>query len=149
VERTIRKVPWVTGDPPKVQEHFNAALYDALNRRFFERYELTTAGTGTLTEIWSETLPTNAVWHVEYVVIGRGTSAAARAVYRAEACVYREAGGSATFEGAVSTSLSRESVAGFNHDLSVSSNDVVLKVRDDGVITVDWQAYVYVLELRA
>jgi len=121
--------------------------YDFANQRYSKTFTLTTAATGAVTTIWSDEIPDNTSWTVEFQVLGRATAGgAARAVYRKMGLFYREGGG-AVQEGAVTTIAAITSVGGFLAALGVSGNDVRVQVLDDAVRTVSWQALIWVQEV--
>ena len=121
--------------------------YDFANQRYSKSFTLTTAATGVNTTIWSDEIPDNTSWTVEFQVLGRATAGgAARAVYRKIGLFYRE-GGAAVQEGATTTVSAITSIGGFLASLGVSGNNVRVQVLDDGVRTVLWEALIWVQEV--
>lgn len=66
-----------------------------------------------------------------------------------EAVAYREGGGAATIEGAVGTPFTRESggVGGWNTNIDVSGNNVILTVEGDAADTVNWRSCYTVIQV--
>jgi hypothetical protein len=103
-------------------------------------------GTVTTTDNVDTTIQTlaladNTVYLLQVYYSARRTDAADRAIYVREACVYREAGGGATLQGAVSTTLTRESDGGWNALLTPSGNDVLVQVNGNAGQTVNWKTW--------
>lgn len=89
-------------------------------------------------------LPDESLWMYSVKVVAKSNTTVTRAAYIRDAAVYRDAGGAATVEGAVSTPFTAESNAAMDATISVSSTDVRTLVT--GVVgTINWVANV---ELR-
>lgn len=115
----------------------------ALNRRFSISARITTAGTGAFTPIWtSPDLHDQRTWLIEATVIGRG-GATARSAFVRRAFFSRET--TLAQEGATSA-VYTQNAGGFGIQFSVVSNHVTLDVQDAGGLTVQWLAFVEVLE---
>lgn len=112
---------------------------------------LTTEALGVFTSVWeSEDIPEGAVWAVDYHIIGRTVSGVSgRARYDQCALFYREPAGATTQQGATQTiSPAIESIAAWSAQFLVSGNAVAVQVLDDGVSTVDWDAFIEVREVK-
>lgn len=123
-----------------------AGFMSAADKDKLDNIPTPTIGTATTTDNTVTALSTiplsdNTVYLVETRIEARRTDSADRAAYVRRACVYREAAGTATMQGAVETTFSRESAAGWNATIAVSGNDVVINV--DGAVghTINWRAY--------
>lgn len=112
-----------------------------------KRFRVTTAGTGTLTTIWSQDMPDQAAWRVTVDATGRATAGGSgRASYTRTGLFYRDGGG-ATQQGAITGPVTIESAAAMGVLLSVSGNAVMFQVQDDGVLTMNWVALVRIEEV--
>lgn len=101
----------------------------------------TTTTNNTPTTIATLPLSDDTVYLVEARFVGRRTDAAGRSAYSRRALVYREAAGVATIEGTVDTDLTRESTATNDATISVSGNDLLLRVTGTTGHTIDWKVY--------
>lgn len=106
---------------------------------------LTTTTSGT-SAIISITLSDNTAYYVYAYFVGRRTNAADRAVYVREAAVYREGGGGATLQGAIATSLTRES-AGYNATLVVAGNTIEARVAGLVGHTINWKLWIRLIPI--
>jgi hypothetical protein len=100
---------------------------------------LTTTVNG-LTTIATIAVADDTVMLIEAFIVGRRTDAAARASYIRKAVVYREGGGSATLEGSVQSTLTRESVGGYNATIIVSGTDALIQVDGAAGHTINWES---------
>lgn len=93
-----------------------------------------------LTTIETVAISDNSAVLLEVSYIGFRTDATGgRAGYRREAVIYREAAGSATFQGSINTGFTRESVPQYNATMIVSGNNVLIQVAGQTGHTVNWK----------
>jgi hypothetical protein len=92
----------------------------------------------TVTTLVTIPLADNTNYFIRAYITARRTDSAGRAAYIREVCVYREAAGGATLEGAVNTPLTRESNTSYDATISVSANNALVRVT--GVVghTINW-----------
>lgn len=83
-------------------------------------------------------IPDDSAVLIEVRSVGRRTDSPDRAAYLRKALVYREAGGAATLQGTVDTSLTRESNTVWNTRIVVSGNNAEIQVRGAAGSTVNW-----------
>ena len=76
---------------------------------------------------------------VEVVVSAIRQGGAARASYHLIGTFYRDGGGGATLQGAVTSVHAVESVAGWDCELIVSNNDIQVRVTGDAANNVSWK----------
>lgn len=95
---------------------------------------------GTVTTIATIAIPDNTVVLIKIDVVGRRTDSADRAGYMRNALVYREAAGSATIQGTIDSSFTRESSAPWDATISVSGNNALVTVKGNTGHTVDWKS---------
>lgn len=93
----------------------------------------------TVTTIATIPIADDTVVFIHAETVARQTNAANRAGYVREAVVFREGGGGATLEGAVSTPFTRESDGGWNNTIAVTGNDAIITVEGDAGATVNWR----------
>lgn len=120
-----------------------------LNNRYDAVFELSTAGTGAFTNIWtSDAMPTGSAWLVVAHVIAYTTSGTAqRGAYIRRGLFYNDAGTVAQ-QGTTVAEYTEESAAGADVRLQVSGQTIQLDVQDDGVSTFSWRAFVTVYPTR-
>jgi hypothetical protein len=115
------------------------------------RVTVTTAATGAFAVIWtSEDMAPGSVWSMDYHIVARATAGlAARARYDQAALFYREIGGATSQQGASGVITSSiESIIAWTNRFRVVGNAIVIEVLDDGVCTVNWDAFIEVREVR-
>lgn len=119
---------------------------DAANAEYHSTRTVSTAATGTYTNIWtSDSMPTDSAWDVRCVVLARATAGAAqRASYEICGLFYNVAG-TVSQQGTSTLTYEEESAAGMNVRLQVSGQTVQLDVLDDGISTIAWVARIHIL----
>lgn len=105
----------------------------------FTAATLTTVGNG-LNTIETIAVADNSALILEVSYIGFRTDATGgRAGYKRDAVIYREAAGSATFQGSINTGFTRESVPQYNATIIVSGNNALIQVAGQTGHTVNWK----------
>lgn len=112
-------------------------------------FELSTAASGAFATIWtSDAMPTDSAWFVEVRVIGRASAGTdQRTAYVARGTFYNDSGTVAQ-QGSTSSDYAEESAAGCDLRFAVSGQTVTFDVKDDGVSTYSWLAFVSVYASR-
>lgn len=101
----------------------------------------------TLTTIATIAIPDDTVVEITATVVGRRTNAADRGAFIRQATVFREAAGSATLEGSVTTTRSRKSDPQYDVEINVSGNNVLIQVQGDTGHNMNWKSHHTILEV--
>lgn len=123
------------------------ALRKAANAKYEAGFALSTAATGAWTNIWtSASMPTGSAWYVTAEINMRVTSGAVqRGAWILRGVFYNDAGTVAQ-QGATSAEYTEASAGTVR--MQVSGQTVTVDVRDDGVSTMAWVAFVSALTSR-
>ncbi len=118
-------------------------LRDAVNQIVAGAFTLTTAASGAFTNIWtSDPVPTDTTWGVRVRVVGHSTAGAAQTADYGRVATFRNTAGTVAQVGATQSLWSIETAAAMDVRVQVSGQTIQVDVRDDGVSTVAWKAYV-------
>lgn len=145
MKNTVAHANWRPGDSDRELEIYLDEIRRALNASYFAAWETVTA-TATPTTIWTDTLPTNSVWDVEFIVVGRATDGS-RAAYR-RISRFSCAAGVAALMATDIIGTDQEDVAAWDVTIAASGQAAQLQVTGDAARTVNWKALVRVLEVR-
>lgn len=107
--------------------------------------DLNTDGTSTFTELWTYAMPENTSWRVVANVVGKQQGGAGYGQFEWSAR-FRRDGGGATL-GVVAAMFTSRSALAIDMGFSISGNDTVLKVKDDGS-EMNWFGRVLVYEVQ-
>lgn len=146
MKNTVPHANWRPGDSDRELEIYLDEIRRALNASYFGVWETVTTLTATATTIWTETMPTDSVWDVEFVVGARATDGS-RAAYRRISRFSRATAGAALMS-TDSVGTDQEDVAGWDVTVAASGQAARLQVTGDAARTVNWKALVRVLEVR-
>lgn len=102
---------------------------------------------GTVTTIATIPITDDTIVEVRVIVVGRRTDAADRGGFIRLATVFREAAGGATLEGTVTTARTRTSDAAWDVTVTVSGNNLLVRVQGAAAKTVNWKSHVTMLEV--
>lgn len=96
---------------------------------------------GTETTVGTIAIPDDTAVIISAVMVGRRTDAADRAGFIRTVVAFREGGGSAAFEGTVDSSFSRKSTGSYDATMTVSGNNVLLRVTGSSSHTINWRSF--------
>ncbi len=101
----------------------------------------------TLTTIATIAITDDTVVEIKATVVGRRTNAADRGGFIRQATVFREAAGSATLEGSVTTTRSRKSDPQYDVEINVSGNNALIQVQGDTAHNINWKSHHTIIEV--
>jgi len=102
----------------------------------------------TVTTLGKITLDDESSYLVEAIVVGKKSDSTDRAAYIRRTLAFRDAGGNATLQGAVSAPETLESNVAWDATLDVSGNDVRIRVTGAAATTIDWKGIIRYLAVK-
>lgn len=130
----------------KSRAQFEQQVRDGLNTEARFKVEFSTDATG-LTTMWSDEMPTDAVWRVTITVTGRSTDGAQTCVYERRG-QFSRGSGDASLLGSVDTiGTDYESDAALDVALTADSTGPLLQV-NGSTYSMTWKAIVKIAEVR-
>lgn len=145
MKNTAPQAEWRQGSSDKELAALLQQLRNFANFRH-SRKEIRQTTDGTSTEIWSESMPTNCAWHVEYLIQGRSSTGDA-ARYR-ESKLLKRAAAAPSVVGTTTHEAPYEDDASWDFTFTAASDGTIsLAVSGVAATTIDWVAVVSVLQV--